>query len=121
MVARHWHHFFGAFYELCEVDCQNAFYADTFVLFPTHNNRMRGSIHAAGQKRTCENDDSDCVENMLFDRLCPLLIIKMLPLRVFDDFNCMAMYGQTLKQCVANGKFLCFSFLDKMKSFIRVY
>ncbi|XP_056696131.1 uncharacterized protein [Spinacia oleracea] len=64
---------------------------------------MRGSIHAAGQKRTCENDDSDCVENMLFDRLCPLLIIKMLPLRVFDDFNCMAMYGQTLKQCVANG------------------
>ncbi|XP_021724096.1 uncharacterized protein LOC110691464 [Chenopodium quinoa] len=64
---------------------------------------MIGSVHATVDKKTCKNDALDKVENMLFDRLCPLLVIKVLPLRVFDDFNCMTMYGQALKQRVANG------------------
>lgn len=64
---------------------------------------MNGSIDAAAKKKTCKNDESDSMKYVLFDRLCPLLIIKMLPLRVFNDFNCMTMYGQTLKQCIASG------------------
>lgn len=76
---------------------------------------MSASIHVAVENRTCKSGDTDCLKRVLFDRLCPLLIIKMLPLRVFDDFNSMTMYGQLLKKRVASGKFSCFSVLDNKK------
>lgn len=51
-----------------------------------------------GQKewdaRTCAGDDPVKMQHFLFDRLCPLLIIRMLPLRVFNDLSSSMMYGQ---------------------------
>ncbi|CAO2822198.1 unnamed protein product [Amaranthus hypochondriacus] len=60
-------------------------------------------LEDASVQKTYKNDVSDNMKNVLFDRLCPLLLIKMLPLKVFDDFNCMNMYSPTLKRCIASG------------------
>ncbi|KAF5175422.1 Arm repeat superfamily protein [Thalictrum thalictroides] len=47
----------------------------------THNNKWDESIE---------------LKNSLFGRLCPLLIIRLLPLKVFNDLSSTAMYGQLL-------------------------
>ncbi|XP_039010853.1 uncharacterized protein LOC120139789 [Hibiscus syriacus] len=46
------------------------------------------------ETRTCTSDDSMRMQQSLFERLCPLLIIRLLPLRVFNDLNSSVMYGQ---------------------------
>lgn len=43
------------------------------------------------------------LKDHLFDRLCPLLIIRMLPLKIFNDLNSTHMYGQLLKQDALHG------------------
>ncbi|KAF9617299.1 hypothetical protein IFM89_035243 [Coptis chinensis] len=58
-------------------------------------NEMLLSGGASGTFMCVEFDKSkDC----LFDRLCPLLIIKLLPFRVFNDLNSTVMYGQLIVQ-----------------------
>ncbi|XP_043692010.1 uncharacterized protein LOC122642563 isoform X2 [Telopea speciosissima] len=52
---------------------------------------------------TYTEDDSVKLQHPLFDHLCPLLIIRILPLRVFNDLNSAAMYGQLLNQIIVNG------------------
>ncbi|XP_042514637.1 uncharacterized protein LOC122089182 isoform X2 [Macadamia integrifolia] len=52
---------------------------------------------------TYTEDESVKLQHPLFDRLCPLLIIRILPLRVFNDLNSSAMYGQLLNQITVNG------------------
>ncbi|XVE61173.1 hypothetical protein DITRI_Ditri06bG0018400 [Diplodiscus trichospermus] len=42
----------------------------------------------------CTSDDSMRMQQSLFERLCPLLIIRMLPLGVFNDLKSSVMYGQ---------------------------
>lgn len=42
--------------------------------------------------------DEERMQKSLFERLSPLLIIKILPLRVFDDLNSSILYGQLLNQ-----------------------
>ncbi|KAJ0043101.1 hypothetical protein Pint_17932 [Pistacia integerrima] len=80
------------------------------------------------------SEESMEMQQSLFERLCPLLIIKLLPLRVFDDVNSYIMYGQCLNeetmheygdidiidhQCVAafllNRAFSKFEFVDVRK------
>ncbi|CAK9319331.1 unnamed protein product [Citrullus colocynthis] len=41
-----------------------------------------------------EEDISLSVQQFLFERLCPLLVIRMLPLEVFNDLSMSIMYGQ---------------------------
>ncbi|CAL5193475.1 unnamed protein product [Lathyrus oleraceus] len=43
--------------------------------------------------RTYTSDEYDEMQRTLFDHLCPLLIIKMLPMKTFDDLNSSVMYG----------------------------
>ncbi|XP_077253695.1 ARM repeat superfamily protein isoform X2 [Tasmannia lanceolata] len=38
------------------------------------------------------------LKDTLFNRLCPLLIIRLLPLRIFNDLNSSVMYGQLISQ-----------------------
>lgn len=38
------------------------------------------------------------LQHSLFDRLCPLLIIRLLPLRVFDDLKSSLVYGEFLEE-----------------------
>ena len=66
------------------------------------------NIRIAGREsQALKNENPDSLGNMVFGRLCPLLIIKILPLRVFDDLHCATMYGQTLRECVEHGMLLC--------------
>lgn len=46
-------------------------------------------------ERESQNKDISLnVQQSLFERLCPLLLIRMLPLEVFNDVNLSVMYGQ---------------------------
>ncbi|KAM4079537.1 hypothetical protein ACB094_09G123500 [Castanea mollissima] len=53
--------------------------------------------------RTSTNDDPVKIQQSLFERLCPLLIIRMLPLRIFDDLTLSAMYDKLLIQGIMHG------------------
>ncbi|KAF2307855.1 hypothetical protein GH714_032638 [Hevea brasiliensis] len=46
------------------------------------------------ESKSCTSEEFMKMEQSLFERLCPLLIIRMLPLGVFDDLNSHTMYGQ---------------------------
>lgn len=62
-------------------------------------------LHTQGQKEldqswllksenvTFSGDSSLSLKSSLFDRLCPLLVIRLLPLRVFNDLNSSVVYG----------------------------
>ncbi|PIN16692.1 hypothetical protein CDL12_10657 [Handroanthus impetiginosus] len=41
-------------------------------------------------------------EHCLFSRLCPLLVIRLLPLRVFDDLNSPLVYGEFCRTSTVN-------------------
>ncbi|KAG9449445.1 hypothetical protein H6P81_009410 [Aristolochia fimbriata] len=54
--------------------------------------------------------DSTKLKGSLFDRLCPLLILRLLPLGVFNELNSSLMYGQLQNQsilCGESGSGLC--------------
>ncbi|OMO71598.1 Cytochrome P450 [Corchorus olitorius] len=59
-------------------------------------------VFSKWEMRTCASDDSEKMQQFLFERLCPLLIIRLLPLRVFDDLNSSVMYGQLHNQVAVN-------------------
>ncbi|KAL5729342.1 hypothetical protein ACHQM5_002313 [Ranunculus cassubicifolius] len=65
-------------------------------------------VYMQGQKEIDEKllfSGPNCeLNNHLFDRLCPLLLIKMTPLRIFDDLNSTHLYGQLLKHCDLHGE-----------------
>ncbi|XP_068643692.1 uncharacterized protein [Aristolochia californica] len=50
------------------------------------------------------SDDSTKLKGSLFDRLCPLLILRLLPLGVFSDLNSSLMYGQLQSQNILCGE-----------------
>uniref|UniRef100_A0A5B6YYI7 Uncharacterized protein n=1 Tax=Davidia involucrata TaxID=16924 RepID=A0A5B6YYI7_DAVIN len=66
------------------------------------------SFFSRWENRTYTSDDSVKFQHSLFDRLCPLLIIRLLPQSVFNDLNSSIMYGELLNQCVLhdNGYFV---------------
>lgn len=51
---------------------------------------------------TYKSDESERNYQSLFERLCPLLVIRLLPLRIFDDLNLSIMYGQLLNELTTN-------------------
>ncbi|EEF35634.1 conserved hypothetical protein [Ricinus communis] len=52
------------------------------------------------KSRSCNNEDLMKMQQTLFERLCPLLIIRLLPLRVFNDLESSTMYGQLPSQVI---------------------
>ncbi|KAJ4706438.1 putative ARM repeat superfamily protein [Melia azedarach] len=69
--------------------------------------QMRGQkgIEESFFKWDCGIDksvDSVKMQQYLFEHLCPLLVIRLLPLRVFDDLNSTIMYGQLLNELITN-------------------
>ncbi|XP_074378983.1 uncharacterized protein LOC141720455 isoform X2 [Apium graveolens] len=56
----------------------------------SHARIVRGGILA--------KEDGERVQNSLFDHLSPLLIIRLLPLRVFDDLETSSVYGELLER-----------------------
>ena len=59
------------------------------------------------ESRTYTSDDSANLQQLLFEHLCPLLIIRMLPLSVFNDLNSSDMYGQLINQGIVYFSFRC--------------
>ncbi|XP_073287340.1 uncharacterized protein [Primulina huaijiensis] len=51
------------------------------------------------EEMTIGNGDAMSFEDRLFCHLCPLLVIRLLPLRVFDNLNSPILYGNFLKTC----------------------
>ncbi|KAJ6332011.1 hypothetical protein OIU76_010398 [Salix suchowensis] len=54
------------------------------------------------ESRMSTDEDSVKMQESLFERLCPLLIIRILPLRVFNDLNSSVLYGQLPSQSIAH-------------------
>lgn len=54
------------------------------------------------ESRTYTDEDSVKMQQSLFERLCPLLIIRLLPLRVFNDLSSSVLYGQLPSQSIAH-------------------
>ena len=55
-----------------------------------------------------DNQDEDIslsVQQSLFERLCPLLVIRMLPFEVFNDLSMSDMYGQLPNRAIMHGIF----------------
>ncbi|KAL5981987.1 hypothetical protein ACLOJK_016054 [Asimina triloba] len=74
--------------------------------------------------RSFNVQDSVELKDALFDHLCSLLIIRVLPLKIFNDLNSSVMYGQLLKQGVLQGHFFCLNlkkFINLQLSFVAVF
>ncbi|XP_071723935.1 uncharacterized protein [Rutidosis leptorrhynchoides] len=50
------------------------------------------------ESRTSTRDNSVKTEQCLFKRLCPLLVIRVLPLSAFNDLSSSSMYGELYKE-----------------------
>lgn len=61
------------------------------------------SFFTKWESKTYAADDSMKLQHSLFDRLCPLLVIRLLPMRVFNDLNSSVIYGQLPDQVVVHG------------------
>ncbi|XP_068472722.1 uncharacterized protein [Phaseolus vulgaris] len=52
------------------------------------------------EQRTYSSDEFEEMQQSLFEHLCPLLIIKILPLKTFNDLNSSIMYGHLSKNII---------------------
>ncbi|XP_004308739.1 PREDICTED: uncharacterized protein LOC101304629 [Fragaria vesca subsp. vesca] len=62
-----------------------------------HAKRLKEMDDSSFSRLECQthkSDDSGTMQQTLFEHLCPLLVIKMIPLRVFNDLDSAVMYGQ---------------------------
>ncbi|OUZ99900.1 hypothetical protein BVC80_9069g4 [Macleaya cordata] len=80
------------------------------LLYMQGQKEIDTKLLSKGAYGTDASVDSSKLKDSLFDRLCPLLIIRLLPLKVFDDLNSSIMYGQLLNQEIVHGMF-SFSYL----------
>lgn len=77
-------------------------------------------LHAEGMGNFQENSelrnlssqkvDAFYTQHSLFSRLCPLLVIRLLPLKVFDDFSSSSLYGKYSGEHLVPGTVDCSSF-----------
>ncbi|KAE9590737.1 hypothetical protein Lal_00023286 [Lupinus albus] len=49
------------------------------------------------ESRSYTSDEFEEMQRSMFEHLCPLLIIKMLPLKTFDDLNSSIVYGHLIQ------------------------
>ncbi|KAM1482947.1 hypothetical protein TB2_034461 [Malus domestica] len=64
------------------------------LLHAKQRKEFDGNSSSGRECQTYKSDDSENMQQTLFEHLCPLLIIRMLPLRVFNDLNSPIIYGQ---------------------------
>lgn len=61
------------------------------------------SFFTKGGSKNYAADDSMKLQHSLFDRLCPLLVIRLLPMRVIDEHDFSVTCGQLLNRVVVQG------------------
>lgn len=59
--------------------------------------RIDESFLSRWECRTYTSDEYEEMQRTLFEHLCPLLIIKMLPMKTFDDLDSSIMYGHLIQ------------------------
>jgi hypothetical protein len=72
--------------------------------------RIDESFLARWECRSYSSDEYEEMQRTLFEHLCPLLIIKMLPMKTFDNLNSSVMYGH-LSQNKTHGIYSCLAYL----------
>ncbi|KAB2636135.1 hypothetical protein D8674_026669 [Pyrus ussuriensis x Pyrus communis] len=68
------------------------------LLHAKQRKEFDGNSFSGRECQTYKSDDSENMQQTLFEHLCPLLIIRMLPMRVFNDLNSPIIYGQLFNQ-----------------------
>ncbi|XP_051138926.1 uncharacterized protein LOC127256780 isoform X2 [Andrographis paniculata] len=63
-------------------------------------------LYTRQQEETYSNSETMKHEHRLFTHLCPLLVIRLLPLRVFDDLDSSLVYGEFSKNSAARDRYL---------------
>ncbi|XP_042048334.1 uncharacterized protein LOC121794300 isoform X1 [Salvia splendens] len=67
------------------------------ILYMSEHNDVNDSYSKGkGESRETDSNSEALKHENLFIRLCPLLIIRLLPLKVFDDLNAPLVYGKNL-------------------------
>ena len=61
------------------------------------------SFFTKGGSKNYAANDSMKLQHSLFDCLCPLLVIRLLPMRVMDELDFSVTYGQLLNRVVVHG------------------
>ncbi|TKY62599.1 hypothetical protein E2542_SST12457 [Spatholobus suberectus] len=56
------------------------------------------------EQRNYTSDEFEEMQRSLFEHLCPLLIIKILPLKTFNDLNSSIMYGQLSQHIIQDAR-----------------
>ncbi|XP_057438694.1 uncharacterized protein LOC130730649 isoform X1 [Lotus japonicus] len=64
------------------------------MLHVREQKKIHESFLSRWESRTYTSDEFEEMQRSLFERLCPLLIIKMLPMKTFNDLNSSIMYGK---------------------------
>ncbi|MED6184209.1 hypothetical protein PIB30_045241 [Stylosanthes scabra] len=64
------------------------------MLHVREQKEIDGSFLSKWDSRTYSSEEFEEMQQTLFEHLCPLLILKMLPIKTFNDLNSSIMYGQ---------------------------
>ncbi|CAJ1911035.1 unnamed protein product [Sphenostylis stenocarpa] len=67
------------------------------LLHVREQKQIDGNFLTRWEQRTYTSDEFEELQRSLFEHLCPLLIIKILPLKTFNDLNSSIMYGHLSK------------------------
>ncbi|XP_020211045.1 uncharacterized protein LOC109795896 isoform X1 [Cajanus cajan] len=62
--------------------------------------RIGESFVSRWEQRTYTSDEYEEMQRSLFEHLCPLLIIKILPLKTFNDLDSSIMYGHLIQYVI---------------------
>lgn len=54
---------------------------------------MDESLVSDRRKESFESENAIRLKSSLFSRLCPLLVIRLLPLKIFDNLGSSTLYG----------------------------
>ena len=74
------------------------------------HSRIDESFLSRWEYKTYSSDEFEEMQQSLFEHLCPLLILKMLPMKTFNDLNSSIMYGH-LSHDIERGKYSCLVYL----------
>ncbi|KAL2466133.1 ARM repeat superfamily protein [Abeliophyllum distichum] len=74
------------------------------LILYTRGEKVVDESFSKWQGKTDASNDFVKWEHSLFSHLCPLLIIRLLPLRVFDDLSSPLVYGEHKRKCVVHEK-----------------
>lgn len=97
---------------MCTVQC---WINQLFISINLEINMVNQSLSLSLSLLFSSFNKSFCTSNVtakrqlsIFSCLCPLLVIRLLPLRVFDNLDSSLVYGELPRKLATRGNFVCF-------------